>query len=359
MKHQMTQFNIHRLCVVLLLITFNVCATADIKTSEQVLEDRPVQMFFKRMPPQYPTLALFKRTEGWVKVAFTITPDDEITDVTVIDAEPKNVFEHAATEAVKKFKLSAPIKNGKPVEQRATQLIEFEIPDEVKQLQQDYAKRSFMGGISAEDVIEAQEIALLPDDVMMVIKDMSIQSNIETDQESKRELVLRVMPDKTGRPASVGVVRNSFGEKELEMDFDFLKRMTLASARESYDRFNGYYNPDYKIIMAKDQPPTMHSIFEARSMPVPAYSQDFVLNTRLVIDETGQVESIKEATFFGEAVDPVLVSLLLDGINFTEARKNYEAVKDEIDFKVVFSLVQKSDVEVTKKEWMTQIENSE
>lgn len=358
MKHQMTQFNIHRLRIVLLLIIFNVCATAETKTSEQVLEDRPVQII-ERVPPEYPTLALFKQTEGWVKVIFTLTADNEVTDVSVVDAEPKNVFDHAAMEAIKKFKLLAPIKNGKRIDQRATQLIEFEIPDEVKQLQQDYAKRSFMGGISAEDVIESQEIALLPDDVMMVIKDMSIQSNIETDQESKRELVLRVMPDKTGRPASVEVVRNSFGEKELEMDFDFLKRMTLASARESYDRFNGYYNPDYKIIMAKDQPPTMHSIFEARSMPVPAYSQDFTLNARLLIDESGQVESIKEATFFGEAVDPVLVSLLLDGINFTEARKNYKAVKDEVDFKVVFSLVQKSDVEVIKKEWMAQIENSE
>lgn len=358
MKHQMTQFNIHPLCIVLLLIIFNVCAIAETKTSEQVLEDRPVQII-ERVPPEYPTLALFKQTEGWVKVIFTLTADNEVTDVSVVDAEPKNVFDHAAMEAIKKFKLLAPIKNGKRVDQRATQLIEFEIPDEVKQLQQDYAKRSFMGGISAEDVIEAQEIALLPDDVMMVIKDMSIQSNIETDQETKLELVLKVMPDKTGRPASGEVVRNSFDEDELAIDIEFLKRVNLASARDAYDRFNGYYNPDYKITLAKNQPSSMFSAFEAKSMPIPAYSQDFVLNTRLVIDETGQVESIKEATFFGEAVDHVLVSLLLDGINFTEARKNYKAVKDDVEFKVVFSLVQKSDVEVIKKEWMAQIENSE
>lgn len=338
------------------LLLFGHYSMAQALEVEQKLEDRPVQII-ERVPPEYPTLALFKQTEGWVKVVFTLTADNEVTEVSVVDAEPKNVFDHAAMEAIKKFKLLAPIKNGKRVDQRATQLIEFEIPDEVKQLQQDYAKRSFMGGISAEDVIEAQEIALLPDDVMMVIKEMSIQSNIETDQESKLELVLRVMPDETGRPASVEVVRNSFGDDELVIDIDFLERVTLASARESYERFNGYYNPDYKIIMAKDQPPTMYSIFEARSMPVPAYSQDFVLNTRLVIDETGQVESIKEATFFGEAVDPVLVSLLLDGINFTEARKNYKEVKDEIDFKVVFSLVQKSDVEAIKIEHMAAAEN--
>ena len=78
MKHQMTQFNIHSLCVVLLLMIFNVCATADIKTSEQVLEDRPVQII-ERVPPEYPTLALFKQTEGWVKVIFTLTADNAVT----------------------------------------------------------------------------------------------------------------------------------------------------------------------------------------------------------------------------------------------------------------------------------------
>jgi TonB family C-terminal domain len=341
--------------MIIVLMSFGVTAQAqEVEQNEHVLKDRPVQMI-ERVPPEYPTLALFKRTEGWVKVAFTLTADNDITDVSVVDAEPKNVFEHAATEAVKKFKLLAPIKNGKRVEQRAAQLIEFEIPDEVKQLEQDYAKRGFMNGISAEDVIEMHEIAELPDDVMMVIKDMIIQSNIETDLESKVELLLRVKPDKTGRPESIEVVRNSLGEKELAIDIDFLKRATLASARDAYERFNGYYNPDYKITMAKNQPPGMFSVFEAKSMPVPEYSQDFVLNARLVIDETGQVESIKEATFFGEAVDPVLVSLLLDDINFTEARKNYEAVKDEVELKVVFSLVQKSDVEAIKKERMTEM----
>ncbi len=344
--------------ITLLLAGVSLFLTCSISIAQELeqkpkLEDRPV-LLIERVPPKYPTLALFKRTEGWVKVAFTITKDDVITDVTVVEAEPKNVFEHAATEAVKKFKLLAPIKNGKRVEQRASQLIEFVIPDEVKQLVEDYAQRGLMEGISAENVVEIHEIAPLPDDVMMVIKDMAIQSDIETDLESKVELVLQVMPDKTGRPESVEVVRNSFGEDELSIDLDFLKRVTLASARDAYERFNGYYNPDYTIIMAKNQPPTMYSIFEAKSMPVPEYSQDFELNARLLIDETGQVESIKEATFFGEAVDPVLVSLLLDGINFTEARINYEAVPDEIDFKVIFSLVQKSDVERIKKDWRAQ-----
>jgi len=350
--------NIHRLSVAILLIAFNICAIAETNVSERVLEDRPVQMI-ERVPPEYPTLALFKKTEGWVKVAFTLTADGDITDVSVVDAEPKNVFEHAAMESIKQFKLLAPIKDGKRVEQRATQLIEFVIPDEIKQLEQDYAQRGFMSGISAEDVIEAHEIALLPDDVMMVIKDMTIESKIEIDQESKLELVLTVMPDKTGRPDSVVVTHNSFEEEALDLDIEFLKRMTLESARNAYDRFNGYYNPDYKITMAKNQPAGMFSVFEAKSMPVPEYSQDFTLNTRLIIGQTGEVEEIKEATFFGEVVDPVLVSLLLDGINFTEARKNFQAVEDEIQFKVIFSLVQKSDVNAIKSEWLSQLKNTQ
>ncbi|MCW8869936.1 MAG: energy transducer TonB, partial [Proteobacteria bacterium] len=59
---------------------------------EQKLEDRPVQII-ERVPPEYPTLALFKQTEGWVKVIFTLTADNEVTDVSVVDAEPKNVFD--------------------------------------------------------------------------------------------------------------------------------------------------------------------------------------------------------------------------------------------------------------------------
>ncbi len=71
-----------------------------------------------RSPPRYPSRALKKGTEGWVKVRFGITKEGVPVDIEVLESEPAKVFDNAAIKSVKKWRFS-PARNqrtGMPVE---------------------------------------------------------------------------------------------------------------------------------------------------------------------------------------------------------------------------------------------------
>ncbi|MGY1458464.1 MULTISPECIES: energy transducer TonB [unclassified Luteimonas] len=51
-------------------------------------------------PPRYPSLALNRRIEGAVQVAFTIRPDGSVEDARVLSADPPGVFDRSALAAV-------------------------------------------------------------------------------------------------------------------------------------------------------------------------------------------------------------------------------------------------------------------
>lgn len=89
-------------------------------------------MAISRMPPQYPYRAKRKGIEGWVKVSFLITEQGSVQDVILIDSEPKNVFDQAATRAVQKWKFKPRIENGKPVAVRAQQTVNFRLNEEAR-----------------------------------------------------------------------------------------------------------------------------------------------------------------------------------------------------------------------------------
>lgn len=80
-----------------------------------------------RIPPRYPMRARMRRIEGWVKLEFTITPQGTVKDIRVVEAYPKGVFERAAVEAIARWKFKPLVIDGRPVEQRAVQLLEFKL----------------------------------------------------------------------------------------------------------------------------------------------------------------------------------------------------------------------------------------
>ncbi len=67
--------------------------------------------------PQWPREALLKGTEGWVLLQFTINPDGSTKDVTVVDSNPRRLFDREATRAIYKWKFKPQIIDGKPVPQ--------------------------------------------------------------------------------------------------------------------------------------------------------------------------------------------------------------------------------------------------
>jgi protein TonB len=83
-----------------------------------------------RINPEYPRRAQSRGTEGWVQFEFTITPAGTVKDVKVIDAEPKGIFEEAATKAIMRWKYNPKVEEGRAVERRGIRVVlRFDLED--------------------------------------------------------------------------------------------------------------------------------------------------------------------------------------------------------------------------------------
>jgi TonB family protein len=77
--------------------------------------------------PVYPPAALQNRIEGWVELMFTITETGAVRDVEVVDAQPRGVFESAATQAIGHWRFRPRIANGQPVPRRSVVTLRFNL----------------------------------------------------------------------------------------------------------------------------------------------------------------------------------------------------------------------------------------
>ena len=68
-----------------------------------------------QVDPDYPPRAKQQGVEGWVAVAFTITPVGTVDEARVIGSEPPYVFDRAALNAIRKWRYNPKIENGKAV----------------------------------------------------------------------------------------------------------------------------------------------------------------------------------------------------------------------------------------------------
>ena len=66
--------------------------------------------------PRYPRSAQRRNITGWVDVSFTVNRGGNVVDVGILDSNPGDVFNEAATEAVSEWRFEPSLENGTPVE---------------------------------------------------------------------------------------------------------------------------------------------------------------------------------------------------------------------------------------------------
>ncbi|TAL85019.1 MAG: energy transducer TonB [Rhodanobacter sp.] len=79
----------------------------------------------KGAEPRYPREALRARRGGWVLVSFIIDADGHTSDVRVVDAKPRHIFDRSAMDAVSRYVFTPAMRNGVPVASKKQQKIEF------------------------------------------------------------------------------------------------------------------------------------------------------------------------------------------------------------------------------------------
>lgn len=80
-----------------------------------------------RIEPQYPREAALDGTEGWVEVEIVIEADGTVSSVTVLNSEPRRVFDRATQRAVYKWKFKPRVIDGQAVSRKAKTRLEFKL----------------------------------------------------------------------------------------------------------------------------------------------------------------------------------------------------------------------------------------
>lgn len=77
--------------------------------------------------PVYPDSARRRGIEGYVKLAFTITPDGKVENVRVVESSPANVFDREARRAAVRWRFAPRTEDGRSVAREAVKTLQFRL----------------------------------------------------------------------------------------------------------------------------------------------------------------------------------------------------------------------------------------
>ena len=103
---------------------------ADAETTEIVENVVPPQVIIKsQSAPTYPPAALAARFEGVVVLELKVLKNGEVGDVKIVECTHPNIgFEEAASEATRKWRFEAAMKEGEPIDYSAKFRVNFRVP---------------------------------------------------------------------------------------------------------------------------------------------------------------------------------------------------------------------------------------
>lgn len=80
-----------------------------------------------QMHPVYPMVAKRQGIEGWVKVRFLVTETGHVEKVSILDAQPRNIFDHSVIQCVNAWRFKPGTVEGIPVNVWAETVVRFEL----------------------------------------------------------------------------------------------------------------------------------------------------------------------------------------------------------------------------------------
>ncbi|WP_440323863.1 energy transducer TonB [Luteibacter sp.] len=81
----------------------------------------------RQVNPRYPTAAMRANQEGWVDVELTVGADGVVSNVNVVDAQPKRIFDRSAIDAVSKWEFKPAMRNGEPMTVTLRRRLQFNL----------------------------------------------------------------------------------------------------------------------------------------------------------------------------------------------------------------------------------------
>lgn len=77
--------------------------------------------------PEYPRTAQRRNITGWVDVSFTVTERGNVVDVGIMNSNPGDVFNEAATDAISQWRFEPSVENGVAVTKRVAVRLSFDL----------------------------------------------------------------------------------------------------------------------------------------------------------------------------------------------------------------------------------------
>lgn len=80
-----------------------------------------------RVLPDYPPRARMQRIQGWVQLEVTVSESGTVIAAKVVAAEPRQIFDASALEAIRQWRFKPAYREGRPVQRQALQKIVFSL----------------------------------------------------------------------------------------------------------------------------------------------------------------------------------------------------------------------------------------
>ncbi|WP_018625267.1 energy transducer TonB [Kangiella aquimarina] len=96
----------------------------------ELLDSRSALPLFQAQP-NYPIIAASQGIEGWVLLQYDVDTSGTLSNINVLDAQPRRTFDKEAVAALKKWKFRPAMDNGQPISVKGqTVKIEFNLEQE-------------------------------------------------------------------------------------------------------------------------------------------------------------------------------------------------------------------------------------